>query len=158
MKQLKGTARLIMYAGVSKPTPRLGQALGPLGMNMNQFCKEFNEKTNQFKGDVPMRVLLKAFQDRTYEYKIKPPPTSWYLKRLGGIQFGGHISGYRYYSSINIKYIYELAKIKKEFDPDMVDQPLLGIMKQIISQADSMCIYVDYETSEVLYNVTPNKF
>ena len=58
MKQIKGQARLIMYAGVAKPNPKLGQSLGPLGMNMMQFCKDFNAKTGEYNGDVPLRIRL----------------------------------------------------------------------------------------------------
>ena len=51
-------------AGVAKPSPKMGQSLGPLGINMMQFCKEFNEKTLNIRPDVPMKVVLLAFADR----------------------------------------------------------------------------------------------
>lgn len=157
MKKLKGRTRLIMYAGVSKPNPKLGQALGPLGMNMMQFCKEFNEKTNHIRVDIPMRVLLKAFDDRTYEYTIKPPNTSWYLKRLGEAPIGSFAPKLRIFNSISTKYLLELAKLKKEFDADMKDQPLKGIVKQIMVQAEGMGFYIDNK-SEVPEIITPVKF
>lgn len=157
MKKLKGRTRLIMYAGISKPNPKLGQALGPLGMNMMQFCKEFNEKTNHIRADIPMRVLLKAFDDRTYEYIIKPPNTSWYLKRLGEASIGSFAPKIRYLNSISTKYILELAKIKREFDQDMKNQPLKGIVKQIVVQAEGMGFIIDNK-NDIPELITPLKF
>lgn len=158
MRQIKGSARLIMYAGVAKPNPKLGQSLGPLGMNMMQFCKEFNEKTNYFRSDVPLRVLLKAYNDRTYEYKIKPPPTSWYLKRLSMSQRGAQFPNIEYLDGISIKYLYELALIKKEFDPDMKNHSVHGILKCLLGQINSMGIFPMKDTRNFIQATTPDKF
>ena len=157
MKHLKGTTRLIMYAGVSKPNPKLGQALGPLGLNMMQFCKEFNDKTNGFRPDVPLRVQLKAYSDRTYEYQVKPPPTSWYIKRLGTMPHGVDQPGEEVFTGIGVKYIYELAKIKKEFDPHCKHHSLIGLCKMIIGQAESMG-FICVNDMEVPKPTTPAKF
>lgn len=157
MKKIKGQARLIMYAGVSKASPKLGQALGPLGMNMVQFCKEFNEKTNHFRPDVPMRVLLKAYTDRTYDYKIKPPNTSWFIKRIGSSEFASPLAKSRIIGPISVKYVYELAKMKKEFDPDLRNHPLGSIVKSITSQAEGMGFFLAVDTAEP-ENTVPAKF
>lgn len=157
MKKVKGKARLIMYAGVSKASPKLGQALGPLGMNMAGFCKEFNEKTNHFRPDVPMRVLLTAYTDRTYIYKIKPPNTSWFIKRLGGSEFGSPFGKARIIGPISLKYIYELAKLKQEFDEDLKTHPVSSICKSIIVQAEGMGFHVAIDT-DIPKNVIPFKF
>jgi large subunit ribosomal protein L11 len=157
MKQQKGKARLIMYAGVSKPNPKLGQVLGPLGMNMMQFCKEFNGKTAHIRSDIPMRVQLKAYTDRTYDYAIKPPLTSWYLKRIAMLPFGSYAHNHRLFTGIGVKYIYELAKIKKEFDEDFKDQDLKAIVIQILAQARRMGLYLlkDIDIPKI---TTPDKF
>jgi large subunit ribosomal protein L11 len=57
----KACVRIYCNAGVAKPSPKIGQALGPLGVNMMAFCKEFNERTTQYNSDVPMRVILHAY-------------------------------------------------------------------------------------------------
>ena len=75
----KATVRVYCLAGAAKPSPKLGQALGPLGINMMNFCKEFNERTTAFHSDVPLRVILKAFVDRSFTFEFKPPPTSWFI-------------------------------------------------------------------------------
>ena len=157
MRQLKGRTRLIMYAGVSKPNPKLGQSLGPLGMNMMQFCKEFNDKTNYFRPDVPLRILLTAYTDRTYEYKIKPPPCSWYIKRLGQRKHGVDCPDSEIIGTISVKYIYELAKLKREFDEDFKGHSVKGIVKCIIGQMNSMGFDVVLD-AEPLSDLTPSKF
>jgi large subunit ribosomal protein L11 len=55
---LKAKLNLLSYAGNAKPNPKMGQALGPLGINMMQFCKEFNAQTSEYHGDVPLRIRL----------------------------------------------------------------------------------------------------
>ncbi len=81
---LKSKINILAFAGTAKPSPKLGQALGPLGINMAQFCKEFNAKTTHFNPDSLLRVKLSAFDDRTYTYIIKPPSTSWFIKKCLG--------------------------------------------------------------------------
>ena len=68
----KATVKIYCLAGNAKPSPKIGQALGPLGINMMQFCKEFNDRTQEFNPDVPMRVLLNAYVDRSFKFVIKP--------------------------------------------------------------------------------------
>jgi large subunit ribosomal protein L11 len=63
----------------------MGQALGPLGINMNQFCKDFNVRTAFIKSDVPMKATVIAYPDRTFGFFIKPPETSWFLRKCSGL-------------------------------------------------------------------------
>ena len=81
----KATVRIYCLAGNAKPSPKIGQALGPLGINMMQFCKEFNDRTQEYNGDVPMRVVLKAYIDRSFKFTVKPPPTSYFIKKASGL-------------------------------------------------------------------------
>lgn len=62
----------------------MGQSLGPLGINMMKFCEEFNQVTGHIRGDVPLKVKLTAFTDRTFKFIVKPPETSWFLKKATG--------------------------------------------------------------------------
>lgn len=81
---LKSRINILAFAGTAKPNPKLGQALGPLGINMAQFCKDFNAKTSNYLSDVLLRVKLNAYDDRTYTYIVKPPSTSWFIKKALG--------------------------------------------------------------------------
>jgi len=146
MKKLKGSSRLTLYAGSAKPSPKMGQSLGPLGLNMMQFCKEFNDLTGHYRTDVPVRILLRAYIDRTFTFVVKPAPTSWYLKRCAMIDSGTPFGRRNYPYSIGIKYIYEIARIKKEMDPNLKNVSLFGLCKMIIAQADNMGIEVHRET------------
>ena len=144
LKQLKGKTKMIIYAASAKPNPKLGQALGPLGLNMITFCKEFNEKTNTFRTDVPLRIELRAYQDRTFAFTVKPPPTSWYIKRCCML-YSPTVDTKVKLGVIGIKYIYEIAKVKKEFDAGLKSYPLRSIMKMIMAQCKSMGVTVEEE-------------
>eukprot|EP01037_Dinobryon_pediforme_P026255 gene26255-28713_t len=74
------TVRLLVGAGAAKPGPAIGQALGPLGVNMAEFCKQFNDRTKNLEKDTPTPVVLSAFSNRTFTFITKTPPTSWMLK------------------------------------------------------------------------------
>ena len=78
--------------------------------------------------DVPLKVKLTAFTDRTFKFKVKPPETSWFLKKAAGkdkfTPFAGHFN----YVEIPIQYVYEIAKIKKELDPDLNKMDVATIM------------------------------
>jgi large subunit ribosomal protein L11 len=145
-KVLKGTAKMVCYAGNAKPNPKLGQALGPLGLNMMQFCKEFNERTNELRNDVPMRVVLKAYLDRSFNFIVKPPPTSWYIKRCVGLEQLSSFPRRKIVGELGIKYVYEIAKIKQKIDPDFRNHNIYGLCKMIIAQAECMGITVVKDT------------
>ena len=118
---------------------------------MMAFCKDFNAKSSQYNPDVPLRIKLKAFTDRTFTFIIKPPQTSWFIKKAIGKE---KLSGHRAISSgvINIKHVYEIAKIKKEIDPDLKNASLEGICKCIVAQCEGMNVglYIDQEESEII--------
>ena len=108
----KATVKIYCLAGNAKPSPKIGQALGPLGINMMQFCKEFNDRTQEFNPDVPMRVLLSAYVDRSFKFVIKPPPTTWFIKKAAGLEKGSIKPGHEIGGRVSVKYLYEIAKIK----------------------------------------------
>jgi large subunit ribosomal protein L11 len=147
-RMYKGMAKLVAYAGSAKPNPKMGQALGPLGLNMMQVCKEFNERTAQYRADLPMRIILKAYTDRTYNFVVKPPPTSWFLKRCAMIPLCTGTPRRQVVGHVGCKYIYEIAKVKKAIDPDFENHNILGICKMIIAQANNMGIEIVEDTPQ----------
>lgn len=135
--------RLRVPACAAKPGPAIGQALGPLGINMAQFCKDFNEKSETlYERDTPLRVELRAMSDRTYEFDIRSPPTAFLVKQAAGIDKGPNEpssetpSGY-----ITPEQIYEIALIKQA-DDNRWHLPLEGIAKSVIGTAKSMGVQV----------------
>jgi large subunit ribosomal protein L11 len=135
--------RLRVPAAAAKPGPAIGQALGPLGINMAQFCKDFNEKSESlYERDTPLRVELRAMSDRSYEFSIRSPPTAFLVKKAAGVDKGPNApspetpSGY-----ITPEQIYEIALIKQA-DDNRWHLPLEGIAKSVIGTARSMGIQV----------------
>ena len=142
----KASVRIYCVAGNAKPSPKIGQALGPLGLNMMQFCKEFNDRTQQFNGDVPMRVILKAYVDRSFSFIVKPPPTSYFIKKASGFDKLSQKPGHESIGRVSVKYIYEIGKIKQKCDQDLVEHDLEGICQMIVAQCKSMGIEVVEDT------------
>ncbi len=142
----KAAVRIYCYAGVAKPSPKIGQALGPLGINMMQFCKEFNERTGQYNPDIPMRVCLSAYMDRSFKFVVKPPPTSWFIKKAASSPKGSDKPGQNIAARVSIKYLYEIAKIKHEVDPGLIQHDVEGITKMVIGTARSMGFQIVEDT------------
>jgi len=75
-------------SATAKPGPSIGQALGPLGVNMAQFVKEFNDRTKNHIPEIPLPVKLTAFSDRTFSFECRTPPTSYMIKKCAGLKKG----------------------------------------------------------------------
>lgn len=81
--------------------------------------QEFNARTSMIRGDVPMKVKLTAYTDRTFKFIVKPPETAWFLHRAAGMEKFSPLPGIVNEGYVAIQYIYEIAKIKKQIDPDL---------------------------------------
>nr|CCA16557.1 50S ribosomal protein L11 putative [Albugo laibachii Nc14] len=137
MAAIKGVVRLRVAAGKASPSPAIGQALGPLGVNMMEFCKSFNERTSHLIAEVPTPVTLTALADRTFEFQIKTPPTTWFLKKCAGITSASATPGEVFVGNIKLRHIYEIAKIKQT-DENLDFMELPSLCKSIIGSAKSM--------------------
>jgi large subunit ribosomal protein L11 len=86
-KLIKTTLKLQIRAGQANPAPPIGPALGQHGVNIADFCKQFNEATKEMMGDViPAEITI--YEDRTFTFKLKTPPASALLKKAAGIEKG----------------------------------------------------------------------
>lgn len=86
-KAIKTTLKLQIEAGKANPAPPIGPALGQHGVNIAEFCKQFNEKTKDMTGDVvPAEITI--YEDRSFTFKLKTPPASALLKKAAGIEKG----------------------------------------------------------------------
>ena len=142
----KASVRVYCLAGNAKPSPKLGQALGPLGLNMMQFCKEFNDRTQDYHPETPMRVCLKAFTDRSFTFVVKPPPTTYFVKKASGLYKLSDMPGHNSIGRVSIKYLYEAAKIKQEIDPSLVEHDVEGVLRMMVGSCKSMGIDVVEDT------------
>eukprot|EP01033_Poteriospumella_lacustris_P006977 gene6977-5028_t len=138
---LNRTVRLLVGAGAAKPGPAIGQALGPLGVNMAEFCKQFNDRTKNLEKDTPTPVVLSAFSNRTFTFITKTPPTSWMLKKCANIQKGSGRARHDIVGKVHAKQIYEIAKLKQR-DPHMKDIELESLCRNIVGSAFSMGLEV----------------
>ncbi|KAJ0398081.1 hypothetical protein P43SY_001171 [Pythium insidiosum] len=141
MSAVKGVVRLRVLAGKAAPSPAIGQALGPLGVNMMEFCKAFNERTSKHIENIPIPVSLTAFADRTFKFEIKTPPASWFLKRAAGITGGSPTPGQKEIGTVHLRQIYEIAKVKQQ-DEHVDYIELESLCKSLIGSAKSMGIRV----------------
>lgn len=145
------SVRLRVPSCVARPGPAIGQALGPLGINMADFCKQFNERTeSMYTKDNPMTVHLHAMNDRTFTFDVMSPPTSYLLKKAAGIEKGmdspsiaEKTPGY----SVTPEIIYEIAKMKMR-DNKLKHLNLKGVAKSIMGTARSMGIRVEIEDAD----------
>ncbi len=86
-KKIKTIIKLQLPAGSANPAPPVGTALGPQGINIQEFCKQFNDATKDMKGDI-VPAEIKIFDDRSFSFVLKTPPASALLKKAAGIEKG----------------------------------------------------------------------
>lgn len=86
-KKVKTQIKLQIPAGAANPAPPIGPALGQHGLNIQDFCKQFNERTQEQRGNI-LPVVITVYEDRTFSFILKTPPAAELLKKAAGIQKG----------------------------------------------------------------------
>uniref|UniRef100_A0A7S2VBS7 Large ribosomal subunit protein uL11m n=1 Tax=Entomoneis paludosa TaxID=265537 RepID=A0A7S2VBS7_9STRA len=137
------SVKLRVAAGNAKPGPAIGQALGPLGVNMAEFCKQFNAATEPlFHKDVPLSVTLNAMSDRSFTFNLKTPPTSWLIKQAIGMEKGpGRPNLATPTAYIAPEVVYEIAQIKKQ-DEILQFTPLKSVCRSVIGTCRTLGVAV----------------
>jgi large subunit ribosomal protein L11 len=87
-KKIAGYVKLQVPAGAANPAPPIGPALGQRGLNIMEFCKAFNAKTQNMEKGTPIPVIITAYQDRSFTFEMKQPPVSFFLKKAVGLKIG----------------------------------------------------------------------
>ncbi|KAK1443428.1 hypothetical protein BgAZ_203040 [Babesia gibsoni] len=141
---LLGRYRLIVPAAVAKPSPSIGQALGPLGINMSEFCKKFNERTQAIRPNIPLQVRIFSFSNSTYKFSLRTPGSQWFLRRIARVPMGSSKPKHEIVGNVTLKEVYHIAKCKS-MDPPLIGVPLYVICKRIIGTANAMGIAVTRE-------------
>jgi large subunit ribosomal protein L11 len=142
--------KLRVPSGTARPGPAIGQALGPLGINMAEFCKQFNEVTeNMYEKGTPLGVRLLAYNDRSFKFDVRSPPTSYLILKAAGMEKGpSQPSPERASGYITPEAVYEIARLKRK-DEMRWHLPLEGVARSVIGTARSMGIQVREAGEEV---------
>jgi large subunit ribosomal protein L11 len=137
-KKVTGKIKLQLPAGTATPAPPVGPALGQHGVNIMQFVKEYNERTQQFRGSV-VPVELTVYHDRSFTFELKSPPASDLIKKAAKLSGGSASPGVAVAGSITRDQVREIAQTKLE---DLNANDVEAAMKIIEGSARSMGVTI----------------
>ncbi|MDG2354637.1 MAG: 50S ribosomal protein L11 [Paracoccaceae bacterium] len=138
-KKVAGELKLQIPAGKANPSPPVGPALGQRGLNIMEFCKAFNAKTQEVEPGAPCPTIITYYVDKSFSMDIKTPPASFFLKKAAKIKSGAQMTGKETVASVSSRQIREIAEAKMQ---DLNANDLDGAMKVIMGSARSMGIEV----------------
>ncbi len=138
-KKITAQIKLHVPGAQANPAPPVGPALGQHGVNIMQFCKQFNERT-QGKDGLILPAVITVYEDRSFTFIIKSPPSSVLLKRAANLAKASGISGKEIIGKVTRKQIEEIANLKK---PDLNTTDLNKAIKVIEGTARSMGIAIE---------------
>lgn len=138
-KKIKTLVKLQLPAGKANPAPPVGTALGPHGVNIQEFCSQFNEKTKQM-GDTIVPIEITIFEDRSFKFIMKSPPAAFLIKKAVKIEKGSAVPHKDKVGTITKAQLAEIAKIKMQ---DLNANDLDAAVKIIAGTARSMGVKVE---------------
>jgi large subunit ribosomal protein L11 len=137
-KRVAAIVKIQIPAGAATPAPPVGTALGPHGVNIMDFCKMYNSQTESQRGTiVPVEITI--FEDRTFTFITKTPPTPVLLRAAAGLDKGAQTTGKEVVGTITDKQLTEIAETKM---PDLNANDIEAAKKQVAGTARSMGIKV----------------
>ena len=137
-KEIAGYVKLQIKGGQANPAPPVGPALGQRGVNIMEFCKAFNEKTKSFMGK-PVPVVITIYKDKKFDFIIKSPPASYFIKEAAKLKSGSTEPGRVIVGSITMK---QAEKIAQEKMKDLNAYDIKEAVKIICGSARSMGIEI----------------
>jgi large subunit ribosomal protein L11 len=138
MKKINAFIKLQVPAGKANPSPPVGPALGQHGVNIMQFCKEFNARTAQ-QGDLIIPVVITVFNDRSFTFVTKTPPAAVLLKKAAGIEKGSGTPNKNKVGKVTRKQVRDIAQLKL---PDLNTTNLDSAVRTVEGAARSMGLEV----------------
>lgn len=138
-KEVTKKVKLQIAAGKATPAPPVGTVVGPLGINIQEFCTKYNDATKDKMGDI-LPVELTVYEDRTFDFVIKTPPTSFLIKKLTGIKKGAVKGSNETVATLTKEQLREIAEIKL---PDLNAYDIESAMKQVAGTAQNMGVKVE---------------
>jgi len=138
-KKVQAMVKLQLPAAKATPAPPVGTALGPHGVNIMDFCKQFNAKTGKEPDSMIIPVLVTIYSDRTFTFILKTPPASELLKRAAGIVKGSPEPNRNKVAKVTRKQVEEIARVKL---PDLNTAKIESAVRSVMGTARNMGIEV----------------
>jgi len=139
-KKITAYIKLQVKAGEAKPSPPVGPALGQHGVNIMEFCKAFNAKTQDVEAGLPLPVVITVYSDKSFTFITKTPPASVLLKKAAGIKSGSKTPNKIKVGTITRQQLEEIAKTKME---DLNAANMEAAVRIIAGSARSMGLNVE---------------
>ncbi|AKC60706.1 50S ribosomal protein L11 [Blochmannia endosymbiont of Camponotus (Colobopsis) obliquus] len=140
VKKVQACIKLQIGAGAANPSPPIGPALGQHGVNIMEFCKVFNLKTEKLESGLLIPVVITVFNDRSFSFIIKSPPASVLLKKFAGIKVGSGAHKEGNVGKITNSQIREIAILKSA---DMTGSDIDAMSRSIAGTARSMGLLIE---------------
>lgn len=127
-KKIDGYLKLQVPAGAANPSPPIGPALGQRGLNIMEFCKAFNAKTQDMEKNMPLPTTITIFSDKSFSFEIKTAPASYFLKKAAKVDKGSQTPGLETKASVTMAQVREIAEAKmKDLNANDIDAAALII-------------------------------
>tara|TARA_B100001778_G_C18520191_1_gene598458 strand:- start:681 stop:1121 length:441 start_codon:yes stop_codon:yes gene_type:complete len=139
-KEIEAYIKLQIPAGEANPSPPVGPALGQHGLNIQEFCKSFNGKTEKIEKGLKVPVIISVYNDKSFDFVIKTTPAAILLRKAAGIEKGSGTPNSVKVGSVTLQQVEEIAKAKME---DLNANTLESAVKIISGSARSMGITVE---------------
>ena len=139
-KKIVGFVKLQVPAGKANPSPPIGPALGQRGLNIMEFCKQFNAQTQGMEPGLPIPVVITAFADKSFTFVMKTPPATILIKKAAKVEKGSKVPHTDKVGTITREQAEQIAKTKQ---PDLTASDLEAAVKTIAGSARSMGILVE---------------
>jgi large subunit ribosomal protein L11 len=139
-KKIQAYIKLQVKAGEANPSPPVGPALGQHGVNIMEFCKAFNARTQELEKGLPTPVVITVYSDRSFTFITKTPPASILLKKAAGISSGSATPSTNKVGKVSREQLEEIAKTKM---PDLTAASLDAAVRSIAGSARSMGLQVE---------------
>lgn len=139
-KKVQALIKLQVAAGAANPSPPVGPALGQHGVNIMEFCKAFNAKTDSLEKNAPVPVVITVYNDRSFTFETKTPPAAYLLLKAAGVKSGSGRPNTEKVGTVTTAQLEEIVKTK---EPDLTASSLEAAVRTIAGSARSMGLVVE---------------
>ena len=139
-KKVEALIKLQVSAGMANPSPPVGPALGQHGVNIMEFCKAFNAKTDSMEKGMPVPVIISVYNDRSFTFETKTPPASFLLKKAAGVKKGSGRPNTDKVGSVTRTQLEEIVEMKRA---DLTGADMDAAVRTIAGSARAMGLNVE---------------